>query len=158
MKVFDGPGQFTDVHDLRHRLFYQSGDIRDDVLQCERSNVPLDFQLCLDVLAKFRNRYFRQVIFVAQEVVDNQHALALDGLLDRFVMTEGVLLERERQRLRRFGGVRPAGSNFLKIQDYCLAAKGRKRLKKEKRLFRVQHLSLCLSCCFVALSFASYFG
>ena len=82
-----------------NRLFYEPRDIRYDVLQGQRGDVSLDLQLRLYVLTEFGNRNFRQVIFITQEIVDHQHALAIDRLLDRFIATEGVLLEWKRKRL-----------------------------------------------------------
>src|SRR5881394_3861637 len=92
--------QFADVSNLHYRLFYQTRDVRLDVLQRERSNLPLDLELRLYVLPEFRKRYFRQIVFVAQEVVNHEHAFTLNRLLDRFVTTEGVVFEKERKNLR----------------------------------------------------------
>src|SRR5207302_10371692 len=43
-------------------------------------------------------RSVRQIVSVEQQVIDNQHARCTDRLLNRFVATERLLIERERPR------------------------------------------------------------
>jgi hypothetical protein len=40
---------------------------------------------------------------MAQKIIDDQHTNRLDTLLDRFVATERLLIEREGKWLNRFG-------------------------------------------------------
>src|SRR2546423_272493 len=90
------------MSNYRGWLFHQPLDVHDDVLHRHRRDFALTPQLRVDILAEFGSRQIRQIVLVAQKVVDDQHPRRVDRFLDRFESTKRLLIEREGQRLSRF--------------------------------------------------------
>src|SRR5262245_45142615 len=91
----DGLGQPANVSYFCNRLLNQSFNVRDDILQRQRSNLALALQLWLCIFAQLSARDVREVILVAQQVVHDQYTLGFDRLLDRFVAAKVLLIEGE---------------------------------------------------------------
>ena len=104
------------MRDARVWVLNQPRDVADDVLQSEGRDLALALQVGQDIGSPVPARDVRQIVFVSQQVIDDQHPGRLDGLLDRLVATERLLIKREGQRFRDFvqrivGGLRVL--NFL---------------------------------------------
>ena len=115
-EVARGSFEFAHVRNLRNRLLHKAFDVRDDILQRQRSDLSFAFELSVDVFAQFLPGDVGKIIFVAQQIVDDQHARFFDRLIDRFVATEILLIEREGKRLD-FRGVRVGRICLLNFHD-----------------------------------------
>src|SRR5215510_6574919 len=69
LELLDRCGQRTNVRNPRLRFFHQARNVGRDVLQGKRGNLSLLLELRANLLAKFLNRDFRQVSFIAQEII-----------------------------------------------------------------------------------------
>ena len=108
---------FTYVSNLRNRFLHKALDVGDDILQRQRSDLSFALELSMDVSAQFLPRYVGEIIFVAQQIVDDQDTRFFDRFIDRFVTTEILLIERKGKRLD-FRGVRFARICLLDFHDF----------------------------------------
>src|SRR5919199_475432 len=101
-KLLDRLDSLREVYDASLWLLDETRDVADDVLDGERGDVALAFELRGSRLAPLPAREVGEVRLVAQERVDDEDADRADALLDRLVVAEGALAVGEGERVRLF--------------------------------------------------------
>src|SRR5437870_5495671 len=115
MKIIHRFGKRSDVHDARSRLLYEPLNVADDVLQSQRRNLAFALQMRQGLLSPVAAGDVGQITLVAQQIIDDQDASLIDGLLDGFVAAECLPVEREGKRLGHIGSDILLGAYFLKL-------------------------------------------
>jgi len=135
LKLGNAIGECSHVDDARLGLLNQTLDVGNDILQSQNGNLALALELNCNVFSPIRSRHLRQIAFVAEQVVDNQHARLIDTFLNRLVVAERALIEGEGKRLNYFRALSFAGDKLVCLRGHqkILATKRRQKHKTDQR-------------------------
>src|SRR5712692_1379949 len=147
-KIRDRFGEQADMDNPRDGLLYQTLDVADDVLHRKRSDLALALQMVQSSFSPFFARYLREIAFVAQKIIDDQHSCLIDALFNRLVVTVGSLVEWEGKWLSHLGRVSVVQVGLLNFDGHIRTwpQKGTKSTKvKTNRQTKLEQWALASS-------------